>query len=231
MLRASMVAVIVWAIGVVPTAQAAPCAGFNDVDDTSVFCANVAWMKNRGVTQGCAAGLYCPNDPVSRLAMAAFISRLDRVLTPTVVDANDIAIGPLISFTETLGHTYYRRQAEAFALLLVNSPPGSSPPAYTWAHTFAFYQLADCDGTGAIYASTTLLYPIVGKLGLVVRGPAGARYLFTAPAYPPTSMTNVPVQSYLNNGTCTNFAQSFDGYQVAFVEDLALKFVEPFTVK
>ena len=88
MLRASMVAVIVWAIGVVPTAQAAPCAGFNDVDDTSVFCANVAWMKNRGVTQGCAAGLYCPNDPVSRLAMAAFISRLDRVLTPTVVDAN-----------------------------------------------------------------------------------------------------------------------------------------------
>ena len=231
MLRASMAAVILWTIGIAPAAQAAPCAGFGDVDSSSVFCPSVTWLKNRGITLGCVTGLYCPNDAVSRLAMAAFISRLDRVLPPTVVDANGTAIGPLVTFTDTLAQTYYRRPADAFSLLMVNSPPTSSPPTYTWTHTFAFYQLPNCDASGAIYASTTLLVPIVGKLGLVVRGPAGARPLFTPSAYPPTSLTNVPVQSYLNNGTCTNFAQNFDGYQVTFVEDLALKFVEPFTVR
>jgi hypothetical protein len=67
-------------------ALAAPCAGFTDVDDSSPFCANVAWIKNRGVTLGCAAGLYCPSDAVSRLSLAAFMNRLgDAVLPPNVL--------------------------------------------------------------------------------------------------------------------------------------------------
>jgi hypothetical protein len=67
-------------------ALAGPCAGFTDVDDTSPFCANVAWIKNRGITNGCAAGLYCPNDAVSRLSLAAFMNRLgDAVLPPNVL--------------------------------------------------------------------------------------------------------------------------------------------------
>jgi hypothetical protein len=231
MLRGSMMAVMVWALGIVSSAQAAPCAGFADVDDSSQFCANVAWMKNRGITLGCSAGLYCPDDPVTRLSMAAFISRLDRVLPPTVIDANGIAAGPLLTFTETLAQTYYRRSADAFSLLMVNAPPGASPPSYSWSHTFAFFQLPNCNGTGAIYASTTLLVPIVGKLGLVVRGPGGARNLYTVPVYPPPALTGLSTQSFLNNGVCTNFAQSLDGYAVTFVEDLALKFLEPFTIK
>jgi hypothetical protein len=64
------------------TADAAPCAGFNDVSDASPFCTDVAWIKNRGVTNGCAASLYCPTDPVTRLAMAAFLHRLGIALTP-----------------------------------------------------------------------------------------------------------------------------------------------------
>jgi hypothetical protein len=60
-----------------PAALAAPCAGFSDVDDTSPFCASVAWMKNRGVTFGCGDGTtYCPGDAVTRLQMAAFMKRL-----------------------------------------------------------------------------------------------------------------------------------------------------------
>ena len=40
---------------------AAPCGGFTDVDDTNPamrwgFCADVAWIKNRGVTSGCPPG-------------------------------------------------------------------------------------------------------------------------------------------------------------------------------
>lgn len=63
-------------------AVAAPCAGFNDVDATSAFCANVEWVRNRGVTRGCVAGLYCPDEAVSRLSMAAFMNRLGTALSP-----------------------------------------------------------------------------------------------------------------------------------------------------
>ena len=32
-----------------PTASAAPCAGFTDVDTSSGFCGNVGWLKNRSI--------------------------------------------------------------------------------------------------------------------------------------------------------------------------------------
>src|SRR5512134_17179 len=69
-------AVIVWS----PSSNAAPCAGFTDVDTSSSFCTNVAWIKNRNITLGCTATLYCPNDPVTRLQMAAFLNRLGNVV-------------------------------------------------------------------------------------------------------------------------------------------------------
>jgi hypothetical protein len=64
-------------------ATALPCAGFTDVEDTSSFCPNVEWLKNRAVTLGCSsATLYCPTDPVTRLSMAVFMNRLGKALTP-----------------------------------------------------------------------------------------------------------------------------------------------------
>ena len=70
-------------------AYAAPCAGFDDVDTASVFCVNVEWLRNRQITLGCTDTLYCPNDTVSRLAMAAFLNRLGQVLTPVQVFEDD----------------------------------------------------------------------------------------------------------------------------------------------
>lgn len=82
-------------LGVAGTAAAVPCAGFSDVDDTSQFCTNVEWMKGRNITLGCAVSTgmgslprYCPNDAVSRLAMAAFMNRLGTALEPTFHYAN-----------------------------------------------------------------------------------------------------------------------------------------------
>jgi hypothetical protein len=61
-------------------AHAAPCAGFTDVDDSSSFCVNVVWVKNRNITLGCTSPtLYCPNNAVTRLQMAAFLNRLGNV--------------------------------------------------------------------------------------------------------------------------------------------------------
>jgi hypothetical protein len=77
-----MAIVATWATS--PTDSAAQCAGFTDVLSSSGFCKNVEWVKNRKVTTGCtSATLYCPNDSVSRLQMAAFMNRLGNALTPT----------------------------------------------------------------------------------------------------------------------------------------------------
>ena len=59
-----------------PAAFAAPCAGFTDVEDTDPFCANVAWMRNRGITLGVTPTLYDPDSSVTRLQMAMFMNRL-----------------------------------------------------------------------------------------------------------------------------------------------------------
>lgn len=65
---------------------AAPCGGFTDVDDSNPayapFCENVEWIKNRGITQGCAPGLYCPDQNVTRLQMAALLNRMGTALRP-----------------------------------------------------------------------------------------------------------------------------------------------------
>jgi hypothetical protein len=70
-------------------ALAAPCAGFTDVDTSNPnqagFCSSVEWIKNRGVTTGCGGTNYCPDAAVSRLAMAAFMTRLGTALTPVQV--------------------------------------------------------------------------------------------------------------------------------------------------
>ena len=64
-------------------ASAQNCVGFVDVLASSTFCPNVEWLKNRQITLGCSIpNSYCPNDPVSRLAMAAFLNRLGTALTP-----------------------------------------------------------------------------------------------------------------------------------------------------
>ena len=72
------------------TAAGAPCAGFVDVDDSvpaqAAFCGNVEWLKNRAITLGCTdTQHFCPGDTVSRLAMAAFMNRLGKALTPVVL--------------------------------------------------------------------------------------------------------------------------------------------------
>ena len=73
-----IVGLIVAAVG--EQAVAANCDGFTDVSDASSFCADVTWIKNRAITLGCGNGTtYCPNDPVTRLQMAAFLHRMGNV--------------------------------------------------------------------------------------------------------------------------------------------------------
>jgi hypothetical protein len=79
-------AVALSAAALSPTAFA-QCAGFTDVVDDGTgatsFCPSVEWVKNRSITLGCSSTqVYCPNNNVTRLQMAAFMNRLGTALTP-----------------------------------------------------------------------------------------------------------------------------------------------------
>ncbi|MGF1668137.1 MAG: S-layer homology domain-containing protein [Acidimicrobiia bacterium] len=51
-----------------------PTVEFGDVEG-SVFAADVSWLSSVGITEGCADGLFCPDDTVTREQMAAFLGR------------------------------------------------------------------------------------------------------------------------------------------------------------
>ena len=105
----------------------AQCAGFVDVVDDGTapgaFCPNVQWLKNRAITLGCTSTTeYCPTNPVSRLAMAAFMNRLGKALTPEVLQkqvffgANTIPGAPptpplIVCVTPDTALAAYPRQA------------------------------------------------------------------------------------------------------------------------
>jgi hypothetical protein len=69
--------------------HAAPCGSFTDVDpaDPGIvpFCDSLDWIKNRSITLGCDTNLYCPNQGVTRLQMAAFMKRLGDALIHRLV--------------------------------------------------------------------------------------------------------------------------------------------------
>jgi hypothetical protein len=49
---------------------------FHDVSASSRFAQEIGWLAETGITMGCGDGTrYCPNDPVTRAQMAAFLAR------------------------------------------------------------------------------------------------------------------------------------------------------------
>jgi hypothetical protein len=49
---------------------------FNDVSADSPFCPYIEEMARRGITTGCAPGLFCPRNSVTREQMAVFVVRI-----------------------------------------------------------------------------------------------------------------------------------------------------------
>lgn len=61
---------------------------FNDVPGSHTFHEDIAWLADHGVTRGCnppANDEFCPDDPVTRGQMAAFIRRFANVSDPLLV--------------------------------------------------------------------------------------------------------------------------------------------------
>ena len=73
----------------------AACGGFSDVTGADSFCNSAEWLKNRGITLGCTATDYCPNNNVTRAQMALFMQRLGDTIAPTTYSDNVQSTGGL----------------------------------------------------------------------------------------------------------------------------------------
>lgn len=65
-------------VAIIYARQIAPApatASFTDVPTSHPFFNEVAQLSKSGITQGCGGGNFCPDSPVTRGQMAAFLSR------------------------------------------------------------------------------------------------------------------------------------------------------------
>ena len=132
-----------------------PCVAFVDVVLTDPFCGSVEWMKNRGVTVGCSAGLYCPNNEVNRLAMSSFMGRLGLVLSPQPVmtefglTALDPDVLPVVCVTDAIPPRSSTRRAQIDALFT----------ALASASTVVALQIVESDDDGLTWTPLTNAVP------------------------------------------------------------------------
>lgn len=151
---AALASVVLLTVGTVSTpadATVSDSGRFVD-DDESIFEADIEWLASTGVTLGCnppANDRYCPNEPVTRGQMAAFLTRLAgltgfEMTSPFVDDdasvfENEIAVLAYLGVTAGCNppandefcpsDLVTRGQMAAFLVRMFGLPPGPS-------HTF-----------------------------------------------------------------------------------------------
>lgn len=82
---------------ILPIAAAAGTSLFDDVPDSNIFVDDINWLKTNDITKGCneAGTEFCPEAPVLRQEMAAFMHRL---ADSRAVDAGELGGIPAGSF-------------------------------------------------------------------------------------------------------------------------------------
>jgi hypothetical protein len=93
----------------------AAAGGYIDAVD-SIFAADIGWLASEGITQGCSTTSFCPDDPVTRGQMAAFLRR-----------ALDLAPGAATPFVDIGGSAF---QSDISALFASGITGGCSPTRY-----------------------------------------------------------------------------------------------------
>ena len=87
---------------ILPIAAMAGTSMFDDVPDSNMFVDDINWLKTNDITKGCnAAGTeFCPEAPVLRQEMAAFMHRL---ATSNAVNAGTLSGRSLDDFVFNYG--------------------------------------------------------------------------------------------------------------------------------
>lgn len=97
--RRAVAGSILAAAALVGTAGVAHAAfGFDDVNEGDTHAAGIEWLVNNGITTGCDADSYCPQQPVTRAQMATFMHRLAGDAIPPSVNAQLLAGHPVGDF-------------------------------------------------------------------------------------------------------------------------------------
>ena len=153
------------------------CGTFGDVPATSTFCANIEWLKNRGVTLGCVAGLYCPAGTVTRDQMGAFMNRLGTAITPLRVSLEQLSgpvtlgNGSVVCETADTSITGFPRRASVEAIFMGTAGTATSFGADVVASTdggATWTPLAALGGRGTIRANLWTNARAQGSLDLDV---------------------------------------------------------------
>lgn len=124
----TLVAVAVFVLLLVPIAAFGVGPTFIDVPATDWAYTDIEWLAATGVTKGCAPDRYCPDDPVTRREMAAFLHRL---AIKRVVDAGTLDGHDSTDFTGNDGYSVHHNASIAIPtdwttlLELPNLPAGS----------------------------------------------------------------------------------------------------------
>lgn len=98
----------------------AGCGGFADVTSTDSYCNSVEWLRNRTITAGCTATLYCPPEVVTRASMALFQYRLGGVMSPLLgiterIESAALDTQPIVcAGTSDIAPVAYPRNVQAF---------------------------------------------------------------------------------------------------------------------
>jgi hypothetical protein len=92
----------------------------NPFDDSSasIFADSINWLSATGITQGCGPRKFCPDDPVTRGQMAAFLVRALKLPAPPT---------PRV-FTDTRGHIF---ESAISRLAYAGITLGCNPPSNT----------------------------------------------------------------------------------------------------
>ena len=77
-----------FAFSVALPAAAGVCTGpspFSDVAQSDPFCSDATWAKNASISVGCAVGIFCPSNPVTRAQMVLFLRRMADATFPAAI--------------------------------------------------------------------------------------------------------------------------------------------------
>lgn len=106
---------------------------FTDVPNTNQFHDDIGAIARAGVTTGCGASVYCPNDNVTREAMAAFMHRGFGRVTRRTIGGFTLAAGYITVGAESI---------------TVGLPPGSLAGAAGFVQADGYLQLHTVNATG-----------------------------------------------------------------------------------